>query len=51
MFCDSCDAIEELVDVISDYISFCEDIVVHQKLLKYTPTTNLGLAKKSSKNG
>ena len=37
MFCDSCDTIEELVDLISDYICFYEDIVVPSKTVKIYP--------------
>ena len=37
VFCDSCDTSEELVDVISDYICFCEDIVVPSKTVKIYP--------------
>jgi len=37
VFYDSCETIEELVDVISDYIVFCEDTVVPSKAVKIYP--------------
>lgn len=37
VFYDSCHTIEELVDVVSDYIGFCEDTVVPSKTVKIYP--------------
>jgi len=37
VFCDSSDSIEDHVDVISDYINFCEDNIIPTKTVKIYP--------------
>ena len=42
---DSCDSVDEAVVVVSDYISFCEDIIIPQKKVKIFPNNKPWISK------